>query len=76
VDQHQEPRRHDAIADAIAAGGVDLVFIVKNLISHSILEKVVAACDEAHVRWALLDGYGSAAFIRGVERYLVRRSAA
>jgi hypothetical protein len=72
----KNPRRHDAIVDAVAAGGVDLVFIVKNLISHSILEKIVAACDEAHVGWALLDGYGSAAFIRGVERYLARRSVA
>jgi hypothetical protein len=72
----RNPRRHDALVHAIAGGGIDLVFVVKNLMAHSIQEKIVAACEEHDIGWALVDGYGVAAFMRGVERFLARRSVA
>jgi hypothetical protein len=72
----KNPRRHDSLVHAIGAGGIDVVFLVKNLMSHSIQEKIVAACEEHDVGWALVDGYGAAALVRGVERFLTNRGVA
>jgi hypothetical protein len=51
-------------------GAYDLVVVVTTLISHPEAESILDAAKQSRIRWAMVDGYGVAAVVQGLERFL------
>jgi hypothetical protein len=64
------PRKVEAIAQRIAKGAYDLVIVIQALSSHPEAERVLDAAKQNRVRWAMVEGYGVAAVVQGLERFL------
>ncbi len=67
-------RRVGSVADQVRAGGVDLVVIFRQFISHKVSEQLVPACkstDGVSMVW-VESGYGSGAVIRALQATVER----
>ena len=64
------PRRVEAVAQRIAKGAYDLVIVNQAMISHPEAERVLDAAKASRTRWAMVDGYGTAAVRQGLERFV------
>ncbi len=70
------PRKCDALVHRVSQGKVDLILILRAFSAHRDYDKIVAACDQAGVRWAVIDmGYGIQQVRIGIERALGSQQA-
>ncbi|MFO0659076.1 MAG: hypothetical protein U0165_04500 [Polyangiaceae bacterium] len=66
-----QQRRVHSLVTRVASGTVDLVLVLQKFVNHKTASKVIDACREAGVAWAMVEnGYGVSAIRRAIDHHL------
>lgn len=66
-----QQRRVHSLVTRVSSGTVDIVLVLQKFVNHKTASKVIDACREAGVAWAMVEnGYGVSAIRRSIDHHL------
>jgi hypothetical protein len=64
------PRRLDSVVERVGQNKVDIVFVLQQWTAHKVTNKLIDACKNSGVPWALVSSYSIKAIRAGLDRFL------
>ncbi|MCU0656733.1 MAG: hypothetical protein MUF64_16215 [Polyangiaceae bacterium] len=64
------PRRLDSVVERVGQNKVDIVFVLQQWTAHKVTNKLIDACKNSGVPWALVSSYSIKSIRAGLDRFL------